>query len=243
VSDPQGLAFDALAEDYDLGRAGWPSAILDGIRGESVLDLAAGTGKLTALLVRRYPDVIAVEPLAGMRGVLARNVPQANVIPGNAERIPLDQCSVDAVFVAEAFHWFDSQAAAREVVRVLRPGGVLLVCFNEWSGDFEPPLPSELLDELRPVWGRLPGPGGPRVQSGEWRRGIERQPFAPLEERSVAHVWTTGREGIAAYYVSTSPMGSLPADERLALRQRLVELLPDVTFRLHIVARVYRTRI
>jgi len=243
VSDPQGLAFDALAEDYELGRAGWPPGILAGIHGESVLDLAAGTGKLTALLVRRYPDVTAVEPLGGMRAVLARNVPAAKVLPGNAERIPLDDCSVDAVFVAEAFHWFDSHAAAREVVRVLRPGGTLLVCLNEWAGDFDPPLPGEVLDELRAVWARLPTPGGPKVQSGEWRRGIERPPFAPLEERSVAHSWVTGRDGIAAYYVSTSSMGSLPADERLALRRRLVELVPDVTHRLQMEARVYRTRV
>jgi ubiquinone/menaquinone biosynthesis C-methylase UbiE len=242
-ADPQGLAFDALAEDYDLGRAGWPSGILDGVRGEAVLDLGAGTGKLTALLVRHYPDVTAVEPLAGMRVVLVRQVPRATVIPGNAERIPLDDCSVDAVFVAEAFHWFDSHAAGREVARVLRPGGTLLVCFNEWSGDFEPRLPREVRDELRVVRSRLPTPGVAKVQSGEWRRGIERSPFRPLEERSVAHTWTTGREGIAAYYASTSAMGSLPADERLALRERLLALLPDVAYRLPIEARVYRTRI
>ena len=242
-ADPQGLAFDALAEDYELGRAGWPSGMLDGVRGESVLDLGAGTGKLTTLLVRRYADVTAVEPLAGMRAVLVRKLPQVSVIAGNAERIPLDDCSVDAVFVAEAFHWFDSYAAGREVARVLRPGGTLLVCFNEWSGDFEPRLPSELLDELQAVWARLPTPGGPKVQSGEWRRGIERPPFTPLEERSVAHTWTTGRDGIAAYYVSTSSMGSLPADERRALKERLVALLPDVAYRLPIDARVYRTRI
>ena len=121
-----------------------------------------------------------------MRAILVRNVPQARVIPGNAERIPLDDCSVDAVFVAGALHWFDSHAAGREVARVLRPGGTLLVCFNEWSGDFGPRLPSE---------------------------------------------------------GSTSSIRSLPADERLALKERLVRLLPDVAYRLPIEACVYRTRI
>src|SRR5207248_3608785 len=132
MSDPQGLAFDPVAEDYDLGRAGWPAELLDGIEAEHVLDLAAGTGKLTKQLVERFPSVTAVEPLAGMRAVLARNVPEADVLAGGAEEIPLGDASADAAFVAEAFHWFDSAAAVRELARVLRPGGALVVCFNDW---------------------------------------------------------------------------------------------------------------
>ena len=93
LADPQGLAFDPVAEDYDRGRAGWPPELLDGIEAESVLDLGAGTGKLTQLLVDRYPEVHAVEPLAGMRAILARNAPGADVLPGSAERIPLDDAS------------------------------------------------------------------------------------------------------------------------------------------------------
>jgi SAM-dependent methyltransferase len=242
LADPQGLAFDALAEDYDLGRAGWPAAMLHGVRGESVLDLAAGTGKLTRLLVEHYPDVTAVEPLAGMRAVLERNVPAAKTVAGSAERIPLDDASVDAVFVAEAFHWFDSVLAVREIARVLRPGGTAVVCFNDWLSHIEPEPPEQLKALLRETWAQLPPPGGPKVQSGAWKDGFGGAPFTPLEETSFDHEWTTDRSGIAAYFVSTSSMGQLSADERSALRAKLVELLPDVSYRVPLAARVFRAR-
>jgi SAM-dependent methyltransferase len=242
VSDPQGLAFDALTADYDRGRYGWPRALLDGVYGNCILDLAAGTGKLTALLVERFTRVIAVEPLVGMRAALERNVPKAEVLAGSAEWIPLDDVSVDAVFVAEAFHWFDSHAAVREVSRVLRPGGALVVCFNEWRSGYEPPLTEAARAVLEAAWAKLPPPGGPKVESGEWRRGFAGAPFTPLEERAFEHEWKTDREGVAAYYVSTSSMGMLPEDERVGLREQLVALLPDVRYRLPLTARVYRTR-
>jgi SAM-dependent methyltransferase len=241
LADPRGLAFDELAEDYELGRPRWPDALLDGVDGDTVLDLGAGTGKLTVLLVERFAEVIAVEPLAGMRAVLERNAPRARVVPGDAERIPLDDGSVDGVFVAEAFHWFDSKTAVREIARVLRRGGTLVVAFNEWRGGFEPPVGDDVRTLLDEAYDRLPAPGGPKVQSGEWKRGFEAAPFAPLEERGVDHEWTTDREGVAAYYVSTSSMGALEPDERLALRRRIVSLLPAVRYRLPLTARVFRT--
>jgi len=240
VSDPQGLVYDRFAEDYDLGRAGWPRELLDGVDGHTALDLGAGTGKLTAVLVEQFPEVVAVEPLAGMRAVLKCNVPEARVLAGNAERIPVVDGSVDAAFVAEAFHWFDSAAAVRELARVLRVGGTLVVCFNEWNG-FEPPVGDDVRAALREVYERLPAPGGPKVESGAWRRGFDGSPFGPLVERAVEHEWTTDRDGVAAHYVSTSSMGALPEDERLALRERVVASLPDVPYRLRLVARVYTT--
>jgi len=239
--DPQGLAFDELAEDYDRGRPSWPPALLDGVEGETVLDLGAGTGRLTALLAERFPQVLAVEPLAGMRAVLVRNVPGVEVLPGDAERIPLDDRSVDAAFVAEAFHWFDSRAAVRELARVLRPGGVLVVCFNDWLGGFEPPLPAAARAALEQRWAELPPPGGPKVRSGEWKRGFADAPFEPLEERTIEHEWRTDREGVAAYHVSTSSMGALPAAERAALHAELLALLDATAYRLPLAAHVFRT--
>jgi SAM-dependent methyltransferase len=240
MSDPQGLAFDELAEDYDHGRPPWPPELLHGIDGTAALDLAAGTGKLTALLVERFEDVYAVEPLAGMRAVLERNVPRAHVLPGNAERIPLDDASVDAAFVAEAFHWFDSEAAVLELARVLREGGTLVVCFNDWLG-FEPALPDELRPVLAEAWQGLPPPGGPKLQSGEWKAGFPGSPFGSLEESHHVHAWTTTRESVASYYVSTSSMGSLPVAERVALRERIVALLPADEYRLKLDAQAFRT--
>ncbi|HEX3806400.1 MAG TPA: class I SAM-dependent methyltransferase [Gaiellaceae bacterium] len=240
MADPLGLAFDALAEDYDLGRPPWPPELLDGIDGVAALDLAAGTGKLTSLLVDRFEDVYAVEPLAGMRTVLARNVPSAHVLPGGAERIPLDDASVDAAFVAEAFHWFDSKAAVNELARVLRAGGTVTVSFNDWLG-FEPALPQELRAVLAAAWEGLPPPGGPKVQSGEWKLGFADSVFAPLEEMHHRHEWRTSRDSIAAYFVSTSSMGSLPPGDRAALRSRIIELLEPVDYRLELDAHAFRT--
>jgi len=241
VSDAQGLAYDSLAEDYERGRYGWPPAMLEGLRGETALDLAAGTGKLTALLVERYAHVFAVEPLAGMRALLERNIPDATALAGSAERIPLDDASVDAVLVAEAFHWFDSAAAVREIARVLRPDGPVLVCFNDWLSPFRPSIGEKVKAAIEAREAKLPPAGGAKVQSGEWKRGFEGAPFAPLEERTFEHEWQTDREGVAAYYVSTSSMGLLPEDERRALREEVSSLLRDTTYRLSLAARVFTT--
>ena len=238
VADPQGFGFASLAQDYDQGRYGWPPTLLDGIDGETVLDLAAGTGKLTELLAARYRKVVAVEPLAEMRGLLEQRVPTARALAGSAESIPLNDQSVDAVFVAEAFHWFDSHKAAREIERVLRPGGWLVVSFNEWRGGFEPGLSPAARAVLDEVTAALPPPGGPRVETGAWRRGLA--VFEPLEQVALDHEWATDTEGVARYYVSVSSMSVLTAETRLELRRRLVELTPEAMHRLPLTARIYR---
>jgi SAM-dependent methyltransferase len=98
--------------------------------GRRVLDLAAGTGKLTRLLVPTGADVVAVEPTAGMRDRLVAALPGVQVLDGTAERLPLPDASVDAVTVAQAFHWFDPAPALAEMRRVLRPGGHLFLVWN-----------------------------------------------------------------------------------------------------------------
>src|SRR5688500_15301327 len=116
-------SFGRAAEAYERGRPGYAEAALDaiGLAPETVvLDLAAGTGKLTRQLVGRFARVIAVEPLDGMRAVLERVVPQAEAVSGSADAIPVEADSIDAVFVGEAFHWFATDAAVREIARVLR---------------------------------------------------------------------------------------------------------------------------
>lgn len=240
MGDLQGIAFDDLAEDYDLGRPDWPCDVLAGVSGEPVLDLAAGTGKLTRVLINHFDHVVAVEPLAGMRRVLERNVPEAQVLAGTAERIPLSDRSVAAVFVAEAFHWFDAQAASGEIERVLSSGGGLVICFNEWRSGFQPGLPPEAAELLEEITEGLPKPGGPKIESAEWRRGLNA--FEPLEEFAFDHDWTTNAEGVAAYYLSVSSMGSLPADRRALLRRQLVEMIPHLRHTLPLTARVYRSR-
>ncbi|WP_101845945.1 class I SAM-dependent methyltransferase [Zhihengliuella sp. ISTPL4] len=126
-------SFEGIGEEYDLYRPGFPERAADIIVSESVvtvLDLGAGTGKFTSLLVGRASRVIAVEPSAPMLAVLARNLPTVSAQPGTAERIPVPDGSVDAVSVAQAFHWFDRDAASAEIARVLVPGGALGLLWN-----------------------------------------------------------------------------------------------------------------
>jgi SAM-dependent methyltransferase len=98
--------------------------------GRTVLDLAAGTGKLTRLLVPTGADVVAVEPVAAMRSTLTSLCPTVEDLDGTAEAIPLGDASVDAVTVAQAFHWFEPGPALAEIARVLRPGGALALVWN-----------------------------------------------------------------------------------------------------------------
>lgn len=132
-----GAVATAYAEhrpDYAAEAVEWAVApVRDrvGLRaGLRVLDLAAGTGKLTARLVAAGLDVVAVEPDGDMRAELAARLPAVPALAGAAERIPLPDNTVDAVLVGQAWHWFDVELAVPEIARVLRPRGVLAPMWN-----------------------------------------------------------------------------------------------------------------
>ena len=121
------LSFGSVAADYDRYRPAPPQALdwLIPPDATAVLDLAAGTGAVTRLLIGRAARVVAVEPDERMRAVLAARCPEAEVLEGRGEDIPLTDASVDAVVIASAWHWLDPERAVPEIVRVLRPGGNL----------------------------------------------------------------------------------------------------------------------
>ncbi|MFL5936707.1 MAG: class I SAM-dependent methyltransferase [Gaiellaceae bacterium] len=183
--------------------------------GVTVLDLGGGTGKLTRVLADRYAHVIAVEPLDELRAVLAERVPEADVHAGAAEAIPLTNASVDAVFAGQAFHWFANDAAVGEIVRVLRPGGVLALLWNVPNG--RPSVPDAYNARLEALHdaGR-PEPPDENV--------LERFPFGEKHEEAVEHEQVSRRDDVLALAASVSWIAM--RDDREQILAELGELLP-----------------
>ena len=125
VRQARSLSFGSEAAAYERGRPSYPPEAIDWLLpagARDVLDLGAGTGKLTTRLVERGLDVVAVDPIAEMLEMLRKSLPDTPALLGTAEEIPLADNSVDAVLVAQAWHWFNPERAIPEVARVLRPG-------------------------------------------------------------------------------------------------------------------------
>lgn len=130
--------FSRRADVYERGRPSYPDAVLDLLRrhgglsaASRVVDLAAGTGKLTRLLAQVSARCVAVEPSAAMRAVFGERLPGVPVVAGVAESIPLLTATCDVLTAAQAFHWFDPRRSLAEIVRVLRPGGTVALLWNE----------------------------------------------------------------------------------------------------------------
>jgi len=180
-----------------------------------VLDLAAGTGRLTRELKKRFVDVVAVEPCAAMRALIGAG----DVRAGAAEEIPLPGSSVDAVFVGEAFHWFDPAAAIPEIARVLRPRGALAVIHTHWW-ETEPPLPEPALDLLRGPWERFSAQRRP-----PWDGAFVGSAFEPLRQERFEEAMTVDVDELLDMYATTSSLAALEADERVSLFARVRPLL------------------
>lgn len=192
-----------------------------------MLDLGAGTGKLTRVLARRYRDVTAVEPLANMRAILERVVPGVTVHPGSAERIPLDDGSVDGVFAAQAFHWFDKPIALAEISRVLRPRGVFAIVWNEGNDDLPDPRPVDFVREVQLLQDAVvhPWKHEPRWEDLLRDSGF----FEEVRDRSfVTHDHLLDRAGILDNLRSTSWIAI--RDDREEVVGRLGALLPEATY-------------
>lgn len=128
-----GDVFCGTGSDYDRYRPGFPAAALDVAVPAPVaalLDLGAGTGKLTERLTERARSITAVDPSAQMLAVLRTKLPSVTALVGSAEAIPVAASSQDIVAAAQAFHWFDREAACAQIARVRRPGGTLVLMWN-----------------------------------------------------------------------------------------------------------------
>src|SRR3954453_15097800 len=189
--------FADAAELYERGRPAYPPPVVERVvaelgvaNGARVLDLGAGTGLLTRPLLAAGLDVVAVDPLAGMRAALAAGVGGGGVLDGRAEAIPLPDASLDGAVSADAFHWFDGERAAAELHRVLRPGAGLVVMWLIGAADeaspFGPePAPDREVPALpEPLWDRGRHPS---IKLGRRAEAVaDHAGFAPIRRVEVA---------------------------------------------------------
>ena len=243
-------AFGRAAREYEQGRPEWPAELIDRVverlglgPSATVLDLGAGTGKLTRALVPRFAHVYAVEPDDAMRRVLEEVVPGAEARAGHAEDIPLGDAAVDAVFSAEAFHWFATRETVAELERVVAPRGGVAIFWNIPEDEMEPELSRDAETLIEDAFRRGGAPGLPRVLSGEWRAPFERSRFGELREESVERWIVSNRERWIANLLSVSSIAALPPAERAAFAARLRDLCPEGEYRRRFRTVAYWTRL
>jgi SAM-dependent methyltransferase len=239
---------DRWPADYERGRPGWPPEVAD-VPGlpptATVLELAAGTGKLTRLLGATFARVIALEPAEPMRRALVRTCPDVEMVAASAESIPLPNASVDAVFVAEAFNHFDGPRAVEEMARVLRPDGPVVLMWNQPAGPWEPSIAAveALLEERIARLGNLSYDpldlGGTQYTSGAWKAPFPHE----LHELRFANEQTLDRDGLVAFLASMGWIADLPDEERLPLLDRIRSLLPADEYRRTWETQVWTTRL
>ena len=206
------LSFGNVAETYHRVRPPYSGVLLDraqevlGLDASArVLDLAAGTGRLTRELETRFDDVVAVEPDERMRAL------HGTALAGSAEAIPLGGDSVDAVFVGEAFHWFDTGRAIGELARVLRPRGGLAIFWTHWW-ETEPPLPERALELLGEPYQRFAAQRNP-----PWDDRFDGSPFEPLRDERLEEAIVVEPDQLLELYSTTSSLAAIPLEERDAL--------------------------
>ncbi|WP_437323836.1 class I SAM-dependent methyltransferase [Sorangium sp. So ce381] len=219
----QGYA--TAADAYEKGRPDYPRGAIELLRDtlridatSTVLDLGAGTGKLTRLLVPTGARLLALEPVEGMRRKLGQMVPSAIALDGVAEAIPLPETSVDAAVAAQSFHWFHGDLALAEIHRVLRPRGRLSLLFN---------LRDERVDWVARISHVLDrhGRDAPIHRFGAWRRTFsDSRLFAPLGEHEFTHTQELDLDGLLERVASISYISALPLQERYAVLNEIREL-------------------
>jgi SAM-dependent methyltransferase len=230
---PAAATFEAVAEEYELGRPTWPAAAVEAAglpRTAAVADLGAGTGKLTRVLLGCFEHVIAIEPLAGMRRLIPA---EADVRAGTAEAIPLPDASLDGVFCGESFHWFDWPRALPEIARVLRPGGSLALLWNRGRHGFS-----------KEVAALLPrsSAGERRYRAFAWRRAFKGAEFEPLRRRTFPNVEEVTREALIARIGSWSNFTTLPPEERAERLEQIGRLLTAASYRIRLETHAWYTR-
>jgi len=219
--------FDTGAEAYERGRPDYPAPavrhlgrVLDLGRGRTIVELGSGTGKFTRALAPLDAARIAVEPMAGMRRVFRRAVPEVPVLDGTAEEIPLPSGLADAVVCAQSFHWFRTRPALREIARVLRPSGGLALI---WNTRDERPAFSRGISQIVARFGWMT----PTEREARWKpaflAGGHR--FGRLHRRRFPHIQSGSRETFVARTLSVSAIARRPPAQRRAVARAVRRLL------------------
>lgn len=210
-------SFGAAADIYERGRPSYPADAVEWLvpaAARKVVDLGAGTGKLTRLIHERGWDVVAVEPSEGMREQFARAVPGVPALAGSGEDIPLEDGSVDAVVVAQAWHWVDPELAVPEVGRVLTPGGQLGLVWN--LRDEREDWVAELNRIVRYYGTPLDGQNGVEAIAA---------PFGPIERHTVEWQYHLNRSELVDLLTSRSYVIRLSDADRSVLLADIDTLL------------------
>lgn len=226
LQHPDSRSFESVAELYERARPAYPREAVEwlaaklGLDGDSaVLDLGAGTGKLTRELLRYAARVIAVEPGPEMLAQLERAVPEAEPVLGAAEAIPLADASVEAITCGQSFHWFRYAEALPEMHRVLREGGAVGLVWN--NRDQRDELQREISDLIWPLT------GGRAAAYDSSRHLAESRFFGPVEEREFAFAQELDADRLAERVGSISFVAAAPAETRARIERRLRELAAE----------------
>jgi len=236
VHDVAQRGFDSGAGAYDRARPSYPpdavAWLVEHLRiepGRTVADLAAGTGKLTRLLEPSGAELIAIEPVEGMWRVLVGSLPGVPAMASSAETLALRDASLDAVTVAQAFHWFDGDRAWTELARVVRPGGRVGLVWNARD---------RTVDWVDKVWGIMDREerNAPWRDHENWRDSAlgERHGFGELHDATFRHEQATSPEGVVERIASVSHIAALPDDRRAEVLDEIRALLashPETTGR------------
>ena len=222
------LSFEAVAEQYERARPTYAPDALAWLAerigigpGRRVLDLAAGTGKLTRQLVALGASVVAVEPGDAMRTVLVRVVPEAEALAGSAEAIPLADGAVDVITVGQAFHWFRPVEALAEMQRVLRPRGGVALLWNQW--DDADPLQREIDDLLDPLRSERA-----RRDADIARSTLASSPlFGAIDDRVFRHGRALDADRLVEWVSSTSAVVKAAPHDRARIEAQVRELAGD----------------